>query len=294
MSTDSAWRADWLVASGDKHDVYDRLDRAFVQLNLQPVEIIVGKQIVPAGVGHLFSAVSQVPHHPFVVADAEYEKTEDAVAVTWTGPVVVEARFLPKVAGQKDHNYHVRVKGATGGYDVAVTAGRSDDKAYAGLETAGNLGDSVVRGEVVGYREGGRGWMQGLLGYDRVLSAKWSAQVELFYNGFGTRGDYALGPLLHRSAPYRGLWYAGTAVTWEVGPRAKATLGAIANALDPSALFHLSVAFSLGANLDLLVGQYLNAGKRDAEFGGVMPDPQAPIVKLGVPDMTYAVVKYAF
>ena len=203
--------------------------------------------------------------------------------------------FFTKVAGQTDNNWHLRAKHTIAGYDVAATAGRSDDKWFAGLETAGNLGDSLLRAELVGYRRDDRGWVQALLGYDRALSSKWNLQTEVFYNGFGKSGGYTLALLLHRSSPYHGLWYWGAAVGWEVEPRLKAGFAAIVNLLDPSTLVNVYVTYSLLANLDLLLGQYLSVGAGpDAEFGGTLPDPQLAQLRLGIPDMTYAVLKLAF
>ncbi len=289
-----AWNASWNLVNQNQLLITNRIDRAYVQLNWAPVELRVGKQVIATGIGHLFNAVSQVPRYAFIVVDPEYPVTEDAATVVWDGPLVLEARFLPKVPGQRDHNFHVRAKGGKDGFDVALTSGRSDDKMYVGLEAAGNLGESLIRGEVVGYNGNGADYLQGLLGYDTVFSAKWSAQFEVFYNGFGSLKPYLLQPLLHRPAPYRGRYYAGANVTWETTARLKTNLTAIGNLADPSVLLHLYFSFSLWQSVDLMVGQFLNVGSSTAEFGGKYVLPVFPAIQWGLPDLTYIAVKYYF
>ncbi len=289
-----AWISTWNVVNQPNQQLIQQLDRANLQLSLRDVVILVGKQVISTGVGHLFQAVSQVPRLPFVLIDPEYPFTEDAASVTWKGPFVLEARFLPKTRGQQNHNFHIRAKGSKGGYDMALTAGRSDDKVYVGLETAGNIGDSLLRAEIVGYNAALRDYVQGLIGLDTVFSPKFSGEIEFFYNGFGSRTPYLLTPLLHRPAPYRGLWYGGGHLTWDPGSRLKIQLLAIVNLLDPSILWNLTVGYSLASNLDLTLGQFLGTGSRsDSEFGGRIPSG-FPGISLGLPDLTYLELKWSF
>lgn len=274
-----------------------RVDRAFVQVSTGPVEIRVGKQIIDEGVGHIFNAVSQMQRYPFTYIDPEYPKTDDAVSVVWKGSLTLEARYLPKVAGQREDSFHVRAKGSKAGYDVALTAGRSDDKPYAGLEAAGNLGDSLLRGELVGYEWEGQSAVQGLIGWDDVFSQKLSGQFELFYNGFGQTSGYVLAPFVHRSAPYRGKLYAGAVLTWQIAPRWKSAFDVIVNLNDPSVLLQGFIDYSIFANLDVVLGRYQLIGGGASEFGGKLPFP-LPVggqtIAVGLPDITYVELKYYF
>lgn len=290
----SAWKAKWHLVDRDSLDIFHRIDRLYAQFSPDPIEIRIGKQVIAEGVGRLFAAVSQVPRFPFVVVDQEYPMTEDAVTFLWNGPLVLEARFLPKVASQKDQNFHFRAKGSKGGYDIAFTAGRSDDKPYAALESAGNVGASLLRGEIVGYDRRGGGFLQGLIGYDHVFSSTWSGDIELFHNGFGKQRPYPVGPSLHRSSPYQGLWYAGTTLKWEMTARLKGVLNTIVNLLDVSALLHLYFSFSLGGNTELLLGQFLGVGGADTEFAGKQPIDPLGTLQIGLPDLSYFVFKWYF
>jgi hypothetical protein len=293
----SFWDAEWHPVDKTWMDVYHKLDRAFLKLNLEPVEIIAGKQVVSLGVSRLFAAVSQVPRHAFVVVDPEYPRTEDALSVIWSGTFGLEGRFLPKLKDQREHNFHLRAKGNKSDYDFALTTGRSDDKIFIGLETAGNLGDALLFAEIVGYDVDGRNYGQGLVGIDQALSPKWKYIAEFFYNGFGKRkSDYRVERYLHRSAPYRGNWYGGLSVTWETTDLLKTNLITIANIVDPSFLLNLSFNYSLGNSTELLLGQYLSLGEDDAEFGGELPLLPAilPGIELGLPDLSYLALKWYF
>jgi len=289
----SAWNTRGKWAESDSVLGTHRVDRANVRFREGDWEMIVGKQVVPNGVGHLFSAVSQVPRQPFVVLDPEFPITEDGVTASWNGPFTIEARYLPRVAGQTKDNFHLRAKGSQRGTDVAVTAGKSDDKTYLGLEAAGNWGDSILRGEMVGYDKNSAGWVQALLGWDYAYSATWRNEWEIFYNGFGTFRPRGFSAPLHRSAPYQGQWYLGSNVVYDPDPRWKISLLTTIALPEPSALFHLSVTHSLDSNLDIISGAYLGVGSRDeSEFGGKAPALAG--MALGLPDMIYLLLKWSF
>ncbi len=289
-----AWNASWNLVNNNQTLINTRIDRAYVQFNWAPVEVRLGKQVIATGVGHIFNAVSQVPRYPFVIVDPEYPVTEDAATVIWDGPLVLEGRFLPRVPGEQNSDFHLRAKGTKNGFDVALTTGRSDDKMYIGLETAGNIGESLIRAELVGYDDNGAQYAQGLVGFDTVFSATWSAQFEVFYNGFGGIKPYLLQAPVHLPAPYQGKYYAGATVTWDTTARLKTNLLLIANVADPSFLIHFYLNFSLWQNVDLMAGQFLNIGGETAEFGGRYLLPVAPQIQMGLPDLTYVAVKYYF
>lgn len=292
---------DWQPVTSDAWNLYNRLDRAYVQFTYEPFEVRIGRQVVGIGVGKIFNAVSQVQHRPMIFIDTEYPVAVDGIAFLWNGPLSLEARFLPKLPGQDQHNFHLRAKGSKSGYDVALTTGRSEDKVFIGVETAGNLGESLVRAELVGYRWREGDYGQALVGFDRVFSRRWNLQAEFFYNGFGRARNYVLEALPHAPNPLRGQWYLGENLTYEISDRIKSSLLSILNVSDPSVLFNLTVSYSLSTNTELLLGQFLNWGSRpDSEFGGKLPIPTpgpaglAPTYALGTPDITYLLFRGYF
>ena len=181
---------------------------------------------------------------------------------------------------------------------MALTTGITDDKAFAGFEASGNVGDSVLRGEIVGYQEDTRSWVQRLVGLDRAFTSKLSCQFEVFYNGFGQKSGYQLVPFLNRPLVYCGLWYAGLTASYDLSARLKANLLTISNLLlDPSFFGNLNFVFSWFSNFDVVLGQFLSiAGNQNsvAEFGGQLPIPNLPGLALGVPDITYLELRWYF
>jgi hypothetical protein len=277
-----AWNIRRTIVDNGTVLLMTRVDRLNLKFSQGPVSVIAGKQVVALGVGHLFTAISQTPRQPFVIVDPEYPIPEDAVTVQWEGALALEARFLPRNPGQKTDNFHVRAKGSKGGYDVALTAGRSDDKSFVGVETAGNLGESLLRGEAILYDKGGSVVGQGLAGLDHAFNAHWSAELEVFYAG----------ALAHRSSPYRGDWYTGLRVKWEATERWRVWLAGIVALQDVSVLGHASAFYSLTPSLELGLGQFLGMGSPTSEFGGRVA--LAPGVELGLPNLTYALIRYYF
>lgn len=278
----AAWNTRWKLVDNDGTSLVTRLDRANLKWSDGSLALIAGKQVVALGVGHLFTAVSQTPRQPFVIVDPEYPIPEDAVTVQWEGALSVEARYLPKNPGQRSDNFHFRAKGSKGGYDLAMTAGRSDDKSFVGLETAGNLGESLLRGELILYDRNGTTLGQGLVGIDRAFNAKWSGEFEVFYSG----------GLVHRSSPYRGKWYSGARVRFEASQRWKLSATAIAGLNDPSVLANVNAWYSLSSSVDLGIGQFLGVGSATSEFAG--QTALAPGISLGLPNFTYALMRFYF
>ena len=286
-------RALWITSPAVQ--LYNRIDRLYAQVGFGNLEARVGKQVVPLGASHIFPALNQSPPYPYTVLDAEFPVTMDAVSVKLTGPLTLHGRFMPRMLQQNEDNFHVWAQTNLGATDIGVVAGVSDDKDFAGMEMTANALESVFHAEAVMYRNEQRAsFGQAVVGWDRVLTKKWSIELEGYYNGFGTIGGYTLTPYRHISTLFRGVWYVGGHVTFEAGDRTKIHLLSIVNGADPSTLSQLSVSFSLGDNLDLLFAQLVTYGGSDSEFGSALPLPQAPLISWGTPSISYAVLRYVF
>lgn len=275
------------------------MDRLNVQFNYHEFEMRAGKQVVATGVGRIFAVISQVPRHPFTVVDPEYERTQEALVLSWTKGWGLEFFFLPKVGPQAKHNFQVRAKGSKGVFDLALTSGRSDDKAFVGLEAAGSVEDFLLRAEVAGYNQADEDFLQVLVGWDRALTSTFTMQCEFFYNGFGKSYEaYELKSRpRHWSTPYLGKYYLGATSRWEMNPRTKLSSSALVNLSDPSALLYLAITRSLGDSTDFILGQFLNIAGRDrAEFGGQLElaFPIGGPYAVGIPDLTFAAFRWYF
>jgi len=294
FAPESAWPARWVAIDEDNYQFIHRFDRLFAQLSFDSLQITIGKQAVSEGVGKIFNAVSQVPRQPLVLVDPEWSRPEDALSLVWNGPFTIETRYLPRTATQRKDNFHLRAKGTSStGYDIALTTGKSDDKPYVGVETAGNLGESLLYAELVGYEQLGTDYLQWLIGLDHAISSKLRITLEAFYNGFGAvEKPYLFSAALHRSTPFRGRWYGGMVASWEATERLRITQWVVVNCADISSLWHLYSSYSLSNNTEFLLGQFLSVGDSRSEFGGKLPIIAG--AEIGVPDLTYAAFKWYF
>jgi len=288
----SAWNAQWRLLETNTTLLYHKLDRAFLDLDLDWIHLMIGKQVVPLGVGHIFNAVSQIQRYPLIFIDPEFPKSEDAVTLIWDGPPQIEARFLPKTSGQRQDSFHFLMKGTTQEADWSLISGVSDDKTFLGLNSAFNLGESLMRFEEVNYFSRDKYFVQALLGFDQVFSPVLSSKIELFYNGFGATKQTSFTGLTHRSAPFQGKWYFGNITEWEIHPLLKSHFVSILNLEDPSALFHFFLNYSISNSVDLLIGQFFGLGSGTAEFGG--QKALGPIFGIGQPDISYAALRWYF
>jgi hypothetical protein len=288
----SAWNSHWNLVNTTSTELFNRFDRAFVQLDFTKSKLVLGKQVIPMGVGQIFNAVSQMQRYPLIFVDPEFPKTEDAATFIWTGAFQIETRYLPKTPGQSQDNFHVRFKGTVSEVDWGLTTGISDNKTFAGGESAFNLGEALMRAELISYFKASRQYAQGLVGFDYVFTPTLSSKLEVFYNGFGEVAQNPFTGLFHRSAPFQGTWYAGNVTTWEAHPLLKANLISIVNLRDPSVLLHFFLNYSLSNSTDLLVGQFLGVGQGSSEFGGQRR--LSPFSSLGQPDLSYAALRWYF
>ncbi len=288
------WNAEWKIEERDNSLLKTRLDRAYIQASFEPVEIRIGKQVIPIGVGHLFSTVSQTRRYAFTDVDPEYDRTEDAVTVLWKKGVRLDARYLPRDKGKERDNFHLRWLFDFEGADAVLGAGQTDGKHFVSLEGSRGVGDAVLRFEAILYENADRYQGQSLLGWDEVWNSKVSTKTEIFYNGFGKDQTTTLEGFPHRSSNYRGKFYFGNLIQYEWTPRLKVNFLTIANLNDPSLLLHLYFNYSLSDNLDLILGHYQNwGGTPSSEFGGKMDVPFT-LAKVGLPDLSYALVRWAF
>lgn len=289
------WNPVWKIDEAETTLLKTRLDRAYVQASFDAFELRVGKQIVPIGVGHIFTTISQTPRYPFIVVDPEYDKTEDAATLIWKQGIKLEARYLARDKGKEKDNFHLRWLFRLAETDAVLTAGQTDGKKFAAFEGSRSVGDAVLRAELSVYEREERYFTEGLIGWDKVWNAKWSSKTEVFYNGFGNETYSTLEPFPHRSSNFRGKLYFGNLLGYEWTPKWKVNFLALANLNDPSFLLHLYFNYSLSDNVDLIAGHYQNLKTKDtSEFGGKLELPTLPTVKLGLPDLTYLLMRWAF
>lgn len=291
---DSPVRSYWDTSSTIKQGKHDslshRLDRASIQISGKLGVFAMGKQPIPTGSAKIFTASSQTPRFQIIRLD-EYEITQDAVALSITQPLSVDLRYLPPWRHQERGNFHIRWRHSFSWADIGLSAGRSDDKEFFGCEVQRDIGGSILRLDTAIYIE--EPTWQSVIGIERALSRWWTLTAEAYFNDFGSSAPYKAPS--HFSTPFLGRYYAGASLRWQFSPLWIAESHLVANLTDPSLLAHVRLSHSVTDEMDLWMGQVVNvASGSESEFGGTrVVDAQLP-VRLGVSDLTYLSLRYAF
>jgi len=189
------------------------LYRAWVRYEAEHVDLVLGRQRIPWGVGRLWNPIDRFnPIDPLAI-EGDQSSGVDAVDAKWllSGFTFVEAAYAPR-GRAADASYALRLHGIHRDVDYSVMAGVFEEAWTLGLDLAGNLGDAAARVEAA-YSDPERDiWPVGAAA-PRELAAFWQVVmsidtnldigsglyvlVEHLYNGNGLgfgRGE--AGPLL--------------------------------------------------------------------------------------------------
>ena len=118
-----------------------------------------------------------------------------------------------------------------------------------------------------------------------MLDKNLSGYIELFYNGFGLKGDQhsvqdvidqedLFSRLLRGELFTIGRFYMASGVTLEATPLLNLNPILFLNLSDGSALLQFIGTYSLSQNFDLLAGFNLPMGKDGTEYGGLATDSE--------------------
>lgn len=129
-----------------RHGLY----RAFARYESGPLEVVVGRQRVPWGVGRLWNPIDRFnPIGPLAI-EADQSPGVDAARARWSfsGFTFLEAVYAAGRRG-KDRDAALRFGTLVRDVDASVMAGVFDQAPSAGFDLAANLGDAAGRLEVV-------------------------------------------------------------------------------------------------------------------------------------------------
>lgn len=141
---------DGRIAGSDRVGWRHRLYRAFARYESGPLEVVVGRQRVPWGVGRLWNPIDRFnPIGPLAI-EADQSPGVDAARARWSfsGFTFLEAVYAAGRRG-KDRDAALRFGTLVHDTDASVMAGVFDEAPTAGFDLASNLGDAAGRLEVV-------------------------------------------------------------------------------------------------------------------------------------------------
>ena len=136
----------------DRGDAHWRalLYRAYLFYESERLELTVGRQRVPWGVGRLWNPIDRFNAIGPLAIEADQSRGVDAVKARWlfSGFTHLEAVYAAGARG-KDRSYAARLDAVVRDVDVGLVAGVFEQAPTLGFDLAGNLGDAAARLEVV-------------------------------------------------------------------------------------------------------------------------------------------------
>ncbi|MCB9596726.1 MAG: hypothetical protein H6719_28640 [Sandaracinaceae bacterium] len=169
---------DWvLIQDGTSYVHQHELDRAYVSLHFDFMELTVGRQAIGLGRGLMFSAVDVfAPFSPTEV-DREWRRGIDAVHLELRIPQISELSAdviaaFGAVEGDELTSWSLigRVRAILGDVDASVLLGRRAEDNIVGAVISANLGDAEVHAELAMFGTNGQGIDGGFLGTDAVVA----------------------------------------------------------------------------------------------------------------------------
>lgn len=199
FATESFLGAEELITGGTYGRWSHGLYRAYVDIELDRLQVIVGRQRIAWGVGRLWTPIDRFNAIPPLALEGDQTRGVDAIDAhfNFDGFNQLEAVYAPGTS-RKEARYALRFHGVVLDTDVSVVVGRFELAPTVGFDLTRNVGDAAVRVEAVWADPRREVWRIGDPGprapddfWQVVLSADYNFQVgtgiyaviEYFYNG---------------------------------------------------------------------------------------------------------------
>ena len=291
--------------STPNHLISGRLDRFNLQLDLDRVNIVVGRQAISWGVTYFFSVLDLFSNFAPQRIDRDYKEGVDAVRVTVPVGKFSEIQVIGAALGRSlDRRGALAAQARLhlGALDLGLVGGRFHQDTVAGGFLTTDLRGTALRGEFSWTRSTDprdrlldrSDFWRATLGVDRQLTSQLSATLEWSYNGFGTRrqSEYSIWAESDRvqrgEMPTLGATYGGLAVNWRLHPLWTMTQSLLVNWQDPSALWIPALEWSTSNNSSVLLAAQTGFG------GTVSPASQLESEYGAAPTTLLAAVKWYF
>lgn len=290
------------ISEGEHFSLVGGFDWLYGRVLWGPVTITVGRQPVTFGRGQLWHPTDLVSMFSLTEVDTEYKPGADALRIDWQVAEKVSLTLVAAGGGlASDHDAELSWAGSSLLARFKLTLPRSE----VGLMVGYVRGDAVfavdgtidlklldLYGEALVNVLGDdsltpneqlrcpatplidceaatthKAVSRAVVGVRFKPTAKLTANVEAFYNGFGTfeQKRYLATALSQRVAigdvVALGQLYLGGVLSWEAHPLLRLNTVVIANLGDPSALWAAFGSYSIASNVDVIAGTYLPIGR---------------------------------
>ncbi len=141
---------DRLGKASGRHAQVHRIYRGWLRFERGPLQITVGRQRIPWGVGRLWNPIDRFNAIGPLAVEGDQSLGIDAVDVRWSfsGFDQLQLVYAPATRSA-DTRYALRYQAVIRDVDVGLMVGRFEQAFTTGFDLAGNLGDSAWRLEAV-------------------------------------------------------------------------------------------------------------------------------------------------
>ncbi len=270
-----------------------RADRLMFEVEEGPVRAAVGRQAITFGHGLFFTPLDLVnPFFPTVV-DQEYKPGVDAARVdAWFGAGQVTVTSAYRGDWDLEGMVHAAyVQQTVGVWDIGLFGALAHDDRVGGLSLAGSAGPVSLHADAsltLPSVQAEDPFVRAVVGAQGTVTPTTQIMGEVYIqtNGVTDSSDYldqVGGPRYGRAELWLvGRTYAALSVSQEIQPMLSASLFAMANVEDGSALLGPGLAWNVSDNVTTSVGGYLGVGQRPVDYQVEdYDDPLSAINELG-------------
>lgn len=228
-----------------------RLHRASVTASFGNTDVRVGRQRIAWGTGRFWSPLDILNPVSATALEREERIGVDALLVEHKLGAVSRAAFVYAPQHERrDSSFAALWHDNRGGIDYSIVAGRFRRDKVAGMDLAGQVGQTGVRAEVT-RSWGSTGGTRVLIGADHAFANTLTLSGELFHDGAG--------------APDRRR-YAGVSVRYDITPLWRTRHELVVNLQDGSRYYSPALIWSARENVDLTLGGQFFGGKAGSEL----------------------------
>lgn len=259
-----------LGGDASKQVMYQNLDRANVQFNLESGDLTIGRQVISLGSARMINPTDVFVPFKVTTLNQEYRTGIDMVRFQKPLGELSELDMgLVLGEGGKRENSAVFVKGQGNwqGSDIALTAIRFAEQSLLGIGFESSIGNFGTWFETA-WVWGDDNYNRTSLGLDYSFSTNVFGQIEYHYNGAG--GNDAENYVeLADTAAYKkggvfllGQQYIMPSLSWTATPLLSLSVSALYNFTDSSSFVDISGSYSLSDEMGMDFGIYVFQGDR--------------------------------
>ena len=283
-------------------------DRLNLQVELNRVRIVIGRQAVTWGVVYFWPSLDLfAPFSPRRV-DRDYKPGIDAVRATIPLGDFSEIEVIGAILGpslSRDGTLGALTRFNLGPLDWGLMGGKFHQDTVAGSFLTADAWGTGLRGEVSWTQSGDpedqvrdrRTFWRAAVGVDRQLTPTFSVTAEFSFNGYGATAasdylDWSISDrVLRGEINALGRFYTGVSGVWRFHPLGTLTNTVLINAQDPSTLWVPSFQWSTSNNSDVLAGAQIGIGQ-ELQLSGMGPVAQSEYGL--IPHTLFAAVRIYF